>query len=89
MELSIREIGYGDVSVNKKMKDYVNLFYAILEKIDKWEILNKDKKIELMSDLMNIKEENDLMLNYFEKYRDYLRKNTLKIFTKELLDLKF
>ena len=56
------------------MKDYVNLFYAILEKIDKWEILNKDKKIELMSDLMNIKEENDLMLNYFEKYRDYLRK---------------
>ena len=71
------------------MKDYVNLFYAILEKIDKWEILNKDKKIELMSDLMNIKEENDLMLNYFEKYRDYLRKNTLKIFTKELLDLKF
>ena len=31
IELSIREIGYGDVSVNKKMKDYVNLFYAILE----------------------------------------------------------
>ena len=27
IELSIREIGYGDVSVNKKMKDYVNLFY--------------------------------------------------------------
>ena len=33
IELSIREIGYGDVSVNKKMKDYVNLFYSILEKI--------------------------------------------------------
>ena len=31
IELSIREIGYGDVSVNKKMKDYVNLFYSILE----------------------------------------------------------
>jgi cytochrome b pre-mRNA-processing protein 3 len=30
IELSIREIGYGDVSVNKKMKDYVNLFYSIL-----------------------------------------------------------
>ena len=24
IELSIREIGYGDVSVNKKMKEYVN-----------------------------------------------------------------
>ena len=26
IELSIREIGYGDVSVNKKMKEYVNMF---------------------------------------------------------------
>ena len=34
IELSIREIGYGDVSVNKKMKDYVNIFYAILDKIE-------------------------------------------------------
>ena len=89
LELSIREIGYGDVSVNKKMKDYVNLFYSILEKVDNWDTFNKDKKIDLISDLMNIKEGNDLMFNYFEKYIDYLRKNTLKIFTKELIDLKF
>ena len=34
IELSIREIGYGDVSVNKKMKEYVNMFYAILDKIE-------------------------------------------------------
>ena len=27
IELSIREIGYGDVAVNKKMKEYVNLFF--------------------------------------------------------------
>ena len=26
LELSIREIGYGDQSINKKMKDYINLF---------------------------------------------------------------
>ena len=25
VELSIREIGYGDQSINKKMKDYINL----------------------------------------------------------------
>ena len=29
LELSIREIGYGDQSINKKMKDYINIFYAI------------------------------------------------------------
>ena len=30
LELSIREIGYGDQSINKKMKDYINLisFYS-------------------------------------------------------------
>ena len=44
IELSIREIGYGDVSVNKKMKDYVNLFYSILDKIDKWENMDNKKK---------------------------------------------
>ena len=27
IELSIREIGYGDQSINKKMKDYINLFH--------------------------------------------------------------
>ena len=33
MELSIREIGYGDQTINKKMKDYLNLFYAMIDKI--------------------------------------------------------
>ena len=27
LELSIREIGYGDVTINKKMKEYINLFF--------------------------------------------------------------
>ena len=33
IELSIREVGYGDASINKRMKEYVNLFYSIIEKI--------------------------------------------------------
>ena len=36
IETSIREIGYGDVSINKKMKDYLNIFYKLIENIDKW-----------------------------------------------------
>ena len=31
IELSIREIGYGDASVNKKMKSYVNTLYSIID----------------------------------------------------------
>ena len=37
LELSIREIGYGDQSINKKMKDYINLFHAIVSEIHFWD----------------------------------------------------
>ena len=33
LEISIREIGYGDASINKKMKNYINLFYSIINQI--------------------------------------------------------
>ncbi len=89
IELSIREIGYGDVAVNKKMKDYVNLFYLILEKIEKWENLDKYKKFDLMAEFLKIQEDNVFFSSYFDKYRDFLLKNSFKIFTKDILNLKF
>ena len=89
IELSIREIGYGDVSVNKKMKDYVNLFYLILGKIENWETLKLDKKKEAFEDLLNIKEDNDSFVKYFDKYSAFLSNNTLKFFTKDILNPKF
>ena len=48
LELSIREIGYGDQSINKKMKDYLNLFHSIVSEIHFWNDLDqtdKEKKI--------------------------------------------
>tara|TARA_A100001011_G_scaffold77763_1_gene80114 strand:- start:2228 stop:2701 length:474 start_codon:yes stop_codon:yes gene_type:complete len=89
IELSIREIGYGDVAVNKKMKDYVNLFYSILGKIETWEKYNKSKKVEMFKNYMNIKEDSDFFVNYFDKYDNFITKNSLKIFTKDILKLKF
>ena len=89
IELSIREIGYGDVSVNKKMKDYVNLFYSILEKIESWDAIDKSSKISIISEFINIKDNNDFFISYFDKYRDFLINNPLKIFTKDILELKF
>ena len=55
LELSIREIGYGDVSVNKKMKDYINLFYSILNNIEQWDNLKISQKIKLLSEFIKIK----------------------------------
>ena len=39
LELSIREIGYGDQSINKKMKDYINLFHSMVSEIHFWDKL--------------------------------------------------
>lgn len=89
IELSIREIGYGDVSVNKKMKEYVNLFYSILEKIENWETLNNSNKKEIISDFINIEKDNDLFVNYIDKYREFLTKNSLNIFVKDIIEVKF
>jgi len=89
IELSIREIGYGDVSVNKKMKDYVNLFFSIIEDVEKWPSLNINKKKNVISNLMNIKEDSDLIVDYFDKFNVFLSKNSLKIFTKDIIEIKF
>ena len=89
IELSIREIGYGDVSVNKKMKDYVNLFYSILEKIEFWDSMDKSSKMSLIGEFINIKDNSDFLISYFDKYIDFLINNPLKIFTKDILELKF
>ena len=44
LELSIREIGYGDQSINKKMKDYINFFHSIISEIHFWDELDKNEK---------------------------------------------
>ena len=44
LELSIREIGYGDQSINKKMKDYINFFHSIINEIHFWDNLVFNEK---------------------------------------------
>ena len=89
IELSIREIGYGDVSVNKKMKDYVNLFYSIVEEIETIDLDNTKDKITLLKKYLNTDKNLDFYDNYFNKYRLFLTKNTLNNFTKDIINLNF
>jgi len=89
IELSIREIGYGDVTINKKMKEYVNLFYSIVEKIESTD-LNKDKnQLFLLKKYINTDKNMDFFIDYFNKYRIFLTKNTLNNFTKDIINLNF
>ena len=89
IELDIREIGYGDQSVNKKMKTYVNLLYSIINKIDAWDKCSKEEKINIFKLFIEIKDNDEKFLDYFEKYSIYLSKISLNSFTKSVLDHKF
>ena len=67
VELSIREIGYGDVSINSKMKKYLNLFHFILNKIEKWEKISIKEKKVFLEDNLNFQSELDYLIEYFDK----------------------
>ena len=77
LELSIREIGYGDQSINKKMKNYINLFYDMIDKINKWETLTYSEKEIILSNFLNNGVDMPYLVKYFEEYRLNLSNNTL------------
>ena len=89
IEISIREIGYGDASINKKMKNYVNTFYAIIEKVDKWKDTNNDVKIEYLSSFFEKDVDINYFIGYFDKYRLFLQNKALNYFTKDVISFKF
>ena len=89
LELSIREIGYGDASINKKMKTYINTFYSILDKIDNWENLADKDKGDLLKSFFNINDEITDLSKYFDKYRLFLIKSSLNSFTKGVVKPEF
>ena len=77
MELSIREIGYGDQTINKKMKDYLNMFYAMIDKINDWDNLTLEKKTYVLTTFLENITDIEYLVSYFEKYRLNLTNNTL------------
>ena len=89
IELSIREIGYGDASINKKMKGYVNVMYSIIDKVELWEKLDSSSKSKFFSKFIDADKESAFFVSYFDKYSLYLLKNSFNYFTKEVISLKF
>ena len=71
IEYNLRELGFGDVSVNKKMKDFNKILYDILLKIDD----NSENDFKLNKKLVtkyfnSLKGENDPKTVDFERYFD-------------------
>ena len=77
VELSIREIGYGDQSINKKMKDYLNLFYGMIDKINDWDDLTVELRRNLLEKFLDNAINTEYLADYFEKYKLNLINNTL------------
>jgi cytochrome b pre-mRNA-processing protein 3 len=84
LELSIREIGYGDQSINKKMKDYINLFHAMISEIHFWEDLSRVERINKLSLFLTEYEKIDELVTYFENFNDDLSKKSLNLFIKSV-----
>ena len=86
LELSIREIGYGDQSINKKMKDYINLFHSMVSEIHFWESLSKPEKIKKFSLFLSDFDNIDDLLDYFEEFNSNLSKKTLNSYLKSVIN---
>tara|TARA_B100001121_G_scaffold165822_1_gene144943 strand:- start:140 stop:601 length:462 start_codon:yes stop_codon:yes gene_type:complete len=86
LELSIREIGYGDQSINKKMKDYINVFHAIISDIHFWNDLDLIKKKEIISKFLENFSNIDELVVYFDEYLINLSKKTLNSYLKSVIN---
>ena len=84
LELSIREIGYGDQSINKKMKDYINLFHSMVSEIHFWDTLEKAEKLKKISIFLSDFNNNNKFLDYFDDFNNYLSKKTLNSYLKSV-----
>tara|TARA_Y100000817_G_C16374722_1_gene331944 strand:- start:38 stop:508 length:471 start_codon:yes stop_codon:yes gene_type:complete len=84
LELSIREIGYGDQSINKKMKDYINLFHGIISEIHFWNNMNFDKKRLCLSNFLQNFKNTEFLVDYFDDFSTDLKKYNLNSYLKSV-----
>ena len=71
------------------MKEYVNLLYKIIDKVELWEKLNFNEKIDFFSKFLDVTYENTFYIEYFNKYSNYLTKKSFNYFTKDVISHKF
>ena len=71
------------------MKEYVNLMYAIIDKVELWENLDLTSKTKFFSEFIEVNKKSSFFVNYFDKYALYLSKNSFNYFTKDVISLKF
>ena len=93
IELNCRELGYGDITVNKKMKDLIKLFYEILIQCQNWQQLEADKKNNFLSNFFSNKRDNEKitnkLTNYFDKFAFFIEDISLNSITKGVFNFVY
>ena len=90
LENNIREMGHGDVTVNKKMKELNRIFHEILLKfVDKNEKIQPLEICKFFFKKEDVNQIDEKIKDYFEKYHyfcfDIINKNMLK----DIINFKF
>jgi cytochrome b pre-mRNA-processing protein 3 len=93
IELNCRELGYGDVTVNKKMKSLIKLFYEILMQCENWKQLQIDNKNNLLLNFFSIIVDNKILtnklVNYFDKLALFIEDISLNSITKGVFNFVY
>ena len=67
------------------MKNYLNLFHAIVSEIHFWDKLKKNEKSKKLSSFLQDFKEIDNLVDYFDDFSLNLRKKTLNFFLKSVI----
>jgi len=93
IELNCRELGYGDTTVNKKMKDLTKLFYDILTHCINWKQLRIDSRNNLLLNFFSSNYGNKILVskltNYFDKFSSFIEDMSLNSITKGVINFVY
>ncbi len=86
-------MGYGDVTVNKKMKSLIKLFYLILMKCERWKKLQIVDKNNLLLNFFSNNRDNKILTNklanYFDKFALFIEDISLNSITKGVFNFVY
>ena len=76
IEANMRELGYGDVAVNKNMKFLVKTFYNVLLELESYKNKSLKDKVLIMSKYLEYNKskkmpETNILIDYFDKYQAF------------------
>ncbi len=94
IEFNIRELGYGDTSVNKNMKTLSKIFYDVLFQLDKGHSFSSNtntcllKKYFYKNKKTNMQKTNELAL-YFDEFQNFCFDLDINNVLKGSIDFKY